>query len=535
MSLASVARRTGRTLTGIGPRLLLFNALLVFLPVAGVLFLDTYEGQLLAEQERSMVEQGRVLAAALSERGDLQPEDVRPTLVQLRQRSKARIRVVDPEGRVLGDTSLLGPRAEADADDAYGPRGEGWLYRIGALPFRIWRKFGPPRPAHGSADVYTSGGPLDGQEIRAALAGRYGAATRISSGGQRSVTLYSALPITDAGEPVGAVLVSQSTYRILRALYRVRLDVLRVFIASLAGAVVLSLLMSRTIARPLVKLRNQAETLLDRGRLRGRFETSQRRDEIGDLARSLEALRARLEAHIRGVEGFASDVSHEFKNPLASIRTASEMLAEVDDPAERKRFAGVVAREVARLEELLSAVREISRLDAGLDDGLDDAQRRSIDLRELIAGVVEAHRLRGDGEVSVSGPAELRTVASPERLARAVANLLDNAASFSPPGAAVEIALADDPDALRISVLDRGPGIPEEHLGRIFDRFFSYRPAGEADARTQRSDSGTTHTGLGLAIARALVEGEGGRLEAANRSDGGTRFDLVLPRTRDAT
>jgi two-component system sensor histidine kinase ChvG len=503
---------------GIGVRLLAFNALLVFLPVAGMLFLDTYEKQLLADQERSMVEQGRVLAAALSGRGPLDGEDVRHTLVQLRQRTGARIRVVDAGGRVLADTSILGPRREPNAA-APEPGEQGWLYRFGALPFRAYRRLlGAPDPHHGSADVYTTGKVVLGREVRAALAGRYGAATRISSGGQRSVTLYSALPVVVDETPVGAVVVSQSTYRILQALYRVRVDVLRVFLASLAGAMVLSLLMSRTIARPLVALRNQAESLLERGRLRGRFETPKRRDEIGDLARSLEALRTRLEDHISGVEAFASDVSHEFKNPLASIRTASELLADVEEPAQRKRFAAMVEREVARMERLLSDVREISRLDAGVPA----EDRSDLDLCELVEGVAEAHRLRGGGAIEVRGPASLVVMASPERVTRIVENLVDNAAGLSPSEVPVEIEIEAAPSGALLRVLDRGPGVDGAHAEKVFDRFFSYRPDDGADP------SRSEHSGLGLPIARAVAEAEGGSLDYRPRPGGGSCFELRL-------
>lgn len=511
-----------RRLAGIRFRLLAFNVLLVFLPVAGVLFLDTHERQLLANQERSMVEQGQVLAAALSGRGPLREADVHHTLVQLRQRSEARIRVVDPSGRVLADTTRFGPvrRPEPETADAYrAGSDEPWLYRLGSAPFRLYRRFlRPPERPHGSADVYASGGPLLGREVRAALAGRYGAATRISSGGQRSVTLYSAVPVFDAQGPAGAVLVSQSTWRILQALYRLRLDVLRVFLATLAAAVVLSLLVSRTIARPLVRLRNQAEDALDAtGHLRGRFEAPERADEIGDLARSLERLRARLEAHIRGVETFASDVSHEFKNPLASIRTASEMLAEVDEPADRKRFAGVVEREVARMEHMLTAVRELSRLDAGA--ALDE--RESVELEVLVRGVVEARQLRGGPAVRLAAqPEPLPVCVCPEPVTRALENLIDNAAGFTPPHAAVEVALDREGDEARVRVLDRGPGVRPEHRERIFERFFSDRP----DPRARN-----THAGLGLPIARAVAESEGGRLNAQDRDGGGAVFELRLP------
>jgi len=510
-----------RALSRIQVRLLAFNALLVFLPVAGVLFLDTYEEQLLRDQERAMVHQGRLMAAALSGREPLHAADARQVLVALEHESDARIRVLDREGRVLVDSSRLGGLGAAPEllEAPPAPAGGRWLYRVGAAPFRAWRALlGAPVAPHGPADVYTEGGPLDGREVRTALAGRYGAATRISSGGQRSVTLYSALPIRHGSDVTGAVLVSQSTYRILQKLYQVRVDVLRVFLASLAAAMVLSLLVSTTIARPLVRLRNQADALVDaRGRLRGALPASDRRDEIGDLGRALSQLTRRLEDHIAWVEAFASDTSHELRNPLASIRAASEMLAEAEDGAERKRFLEMIQREVARTERLLAGVREVSRLDAGAWP----EQAEPMELGALLEGVAEALRTRGEGQVVVARPEEPLVVRAPaDGLARALENVVDNAAGFSPPGAEVRMELARDGAHARVRVLDRGPGIPPEHRERVFARFFSYRPGGAP---------GDRHTGLGLAIARAQIENAGGTITAHDREGGGACLEIRLP------
>src|SRR5205807_2021964 len=169
-------------------------------------------------------------------------------------------------------------------------------------------------------------------------------------------------------------------------------------------------------------------------RLRGRFKGSNKRDEIGDLARALERLSRRLEQHQQSTEAFASDVSHEFKNPLASIRMATEMLAQVDAPAERSRFLRVAESEIARMENLLSQVREITTMDAEIQK--------------------------------------------------------------------------EEPTTLDVN------------LGRIFDRFFTYRPD---HPTTQR------HTGLGLSIVKAIVEGYGGTVAAANRPGGGAVFEVRLP------
>jgi two-component system sensor histidine kinase ChvG len=527
-----------RFLTGIPLRLLLFNVLLVFLPAAGFLYLDVYERELLEAQERAMVQQGRHLAAALSDRGGLDSSMASGLLRRLDRRTDARLRILGPGGTLLADSAALGPRlspAPASISSRYdSPAPEGTrqrlAYRVGAwiysLPQRVKRALGAPQPEAPESFYDHPGKPLLGSEVQAALAGRYGATTRRTRG-QRSLTLYSAIPVRSGGQVVGAVLVSQSTYRLLGALYEVRLGISRVFLASVAAAVVLTLLVSTTIARPLRRLRDEANALLDRrGRLRGRFRGSRRRDEIGDLARALEELTRRLEAHLAFIESFASDVSHELKNPLAAIRSATELLAEVEEPADRQRFLAMVQKEVARMEGLLSGVREVTEIDARLE--AEEAGPVALDA--LLREVVEGRCLRADnaGKVFLHQASERIVVrASPERLTQVIENLLDNAASFSPANGTIEVRVGRDGPSAVVTVDDRGPGIPESHLDRIFDRFFTWRPD-EAGIRDGR-DSRDGHTGLGLAIVKAIVDGYGGSITARNRPGGGTRIEVRLP------
>lgn len=512
-----------RRLGGIGIRLLAFNVLLVFLPIAGLLALDVFEEHFLAAQERSMVQQGRLLAAALAERGPIDPADAQGILVRLDRRLTARLRVVDPRGTVLADSSRLGPRrARREAGESAGDTRDRWLYRVVSRALRFAgpaNRSGETAPAE---EFYSAGETRRAPEIQAALGGRYGAATR-ESPGQRSLTLYSAIPVRSDHGVVGAVLVSQSTWRLLQDLYDVRLAILQVFLASVAVAAVLSLLASTTIARPLARLRGEATALLDRrGRLRGRFGGSARRDEIGELARALEELSRRLEQRSGFMDSFAADVSHAFKNPLAGIRAAAELLEKTDDVARRGRYRGIVERDVARLERLLGAVREIARIDAELEV---DARER-VPLADLLGNILEAFRLRfgerlrfvledaGEGAASV---------ASPERLAEAFENLVDNAASFAPPGSEIRVAIRREGSNAVVAVRDQGPGIPEQHLERVFDRFFSWRPGLDAP------EGELGHPGLGLAIARAVFEGYGGSVRAHNDPAGGACFEVRLP------
>ncbi len=525
-------RRLRRWASRLSTRLLVGNLLLVLVPVAGLSwyglreFLGSYERQLLDAQERSMAQQGRLLAAALSEHGALGADGAKGILEGLEQRVTARLRVYDLDGTLLADSSRLGPRRDAPG----GAEGratatvpaEGWLYRLGAAPFRLVRRLAG---AEGEEEPGATSDEGLAPEVRDALAGRYGAAVRATPGGQRSLTLHVAIPVRSGGRVVGAAVASQSTYRILQELRRIRLTFFEVFLLSVLLAVALSLALAATISRPVRRLRAEAASLVDRrGRLRGTFTGSAKLDEIGELVRTLERLSRQVDEHVRFVEAFAADVSHEFKNPLTSIRAATEMLAQVEEPAARRRLLATVEGEVARMERLLSAVREVSLIDSLLES----EAAAPVDLARLLHGLGEGARARAPEGVAieVAVPEEPITVrAAPERLVQVFENLIDNALGFAPVGSAVCVELAAEPGAGGAGqavavVADRGPGIPPEHLARVFDRFFTYRP-GEPPGRR--------HTGLGLAIVKAIVEGYGGAVRAADAPGGGARFEVRLP------
>jgi two-component system sensor histidine kinase ChvG len=289
-------------------------------------------------------------------------------------------------------------------------------------------------------------------------------------------------------------------------------------LASLLAAAVLSLLVSTTIARPLAKLRREAAQIVDeRGRLKRGFSGSRRRDEIGDLSRALEQLTERLRERVEFIESFASDVSHEFKNPLAAIRSATELVGELEDPRERDRMVAIVLKEVARMERLLTGVRDVTRIDAG---AVEDANE-SVDLVELVRGSVESARLRSGREIElrIADAFEKATVrASGERLGQVMSNLLDNALSFSPVDGVVRVSVGDRDGWLVVGIADDGPGVPAEHRDRVFDRFFTFRP--------ERSNG---HVGLGLPIAQAIARSHGGEV-ALCEAAGGAHFELRLPR-----
>lgn len=513
---------TRRRPSRIGLRLFAFNLLVVFVPVAGILYLDVYEAQLLESQERGMVQQARLVAAALGSGEALSAERVGRMLAIIGDQGDARIRVFDSLGQVLGDSVRFASRAPVRAPDAYSqiadPRRR-LLYRVGAALAHLRHRIGDATwrvLSRGETGAAPESGSGLSPELRAALAGRYGAAFR-QTPGQRSLTLSSAVPVRQGGQVMGAVVVSQSTFRILQALYDVRLRLFEIVLLSMASAALLTWIASSTIVNPIVRLRHMAAALASRrSDLSGVFGRVDRKDEIGDLARSLEELAGRLDAHIKLLESFAADVSHEFRNPLAAIRTAAETVAVADSPADRERFRAMLLRDVDRLEGLVSGVRELARIDTEVSS----ERRTAVEIGALLKSVADGRQTVFGIPVTLQTPVyPIRVTASPGPLTQVFENLIDNAASFSPTDAPVEVTVAAGGGRCRVTVRDRGPGIPDAHLDRVFDRFFSYRP----DSNRRE------HMGLGLAIAKAIVTGYGGTIVARNRQGGGAEFEVELP------
>jgi two-component system sensor histidine kinase ChvG len=248
-----------------------------------------------------------------------------------------------------------------------------------------------------------------------------------------------------------------------------------------------------------------------------------RRDEIGTLARAVSDMSQSLRHRIDNIEAFAADVTHELKNPLASLRSAVDSLDRVSDPALQRQLIDVIRQDVIRLDRLIGDISEAARTDAELAR----ARFEAVDLGVLIGHMVaswERRRETGSVRVAFARPRKASAIVlgEPNRLARAIDNLIDNAISFSPADGLVEVAVTKVGDEIRIRIDDEGPGVPEVQREAIFNRFHSVRPLAEDFGR---------HSGLGLAIARAIVEGHDGEIDVTDRNDAhsGARFTIILP------
>jgi two-component system sensor histidine kinase ChvG len=298
-----------------------------------------------------------------------------------------------------------------------------------------------------------------------------------------------------------------------------------------------SLLLNTLVAEPVRRLSRAADSVrLSRARAISLPDISEREDEVGDLARSLESMTSTMSARMDAIERFAADVSHEIKNPLTSMRSALETfdLAPAGSPV-RDRLLAILNQDVRRLDRLITDISNASRMDAELSREAP----RALDIGRFIADICSLYPVLKPEDVAVvlvpSEAAKPLLAAGREGpLGQVFRNLIDNARSFSSPGGEVRIRVGvDRRDGVRyvaVFVDDDGPGIPPENLESVFQRFYTNRPKGHAPGGAAFGG----HSGLGLAIARQIVEVHGGRLQAENRMgpEGqvcGARFTVLLP------
>jgi two-component system sensor histidine kinase ChvG len=497
LAALGLAARLRRELSRIRARLLVVHLVLLLVPVAGLEFARLHERQLLDALQRDMRDQAALVRAmaqtSLAAGAPLAAPAHAEVITSAARSTRTRVRLLDARGEVVADSHAGGPPEGPE------PRPPSMLPRVAERAYDASVRGGDDRPRWPDLP--------DRSEVRLALAGAPAAYTRVRER-EPEVLLFVAEPIRHRGEVVGAVYVVRSTSPVLLELYRIRSGLLRVLAIAVVATIGITLLLAWSISRPLARLSRAAKRVAA-GEPDVALPVSGG-GEIRELGESFVVMKERLDARMRYISDFAADVAHEFKSPLTSIRGAAELLEEgaADDPAARDRFLRNITLDVARLDRLVSRLLELSRIEAS------SSAATIVDLEALARRIA-----RREPRVEVRFEASTRFVAAREAdLEAALANLVDNAARFTPAGEAVLLAIAGGPPdpSLRIRVVDRGPGVDPAHLPRIFDRFFT-------------TDGERGGTGLGLAIVRAVAEAHGGSATVESRPGEGAAFTIELP------
>jgi two-component system sensor histidine kinase ChvG len=492
-------------------RILAVNVLTLAIFALAISFLDAYRNRLQYERANQVGAEARLGAIAL----DAVAPSARPALAAaLGSNSRSRLRLYRPDGaRSLDSWSLTGatyrlrdPKTEQWRKGLARAVDRGFNALVGENPIEDFAE-----PAVDRADSWS--------EVRSSRAG--GVAVQGLRQAPDLTPIFSAAAALSDGSTLLVTTNDRDFTRTVRAQRRALLVAL---VVAAGLAVLLSLFLARTIVLPLRRIALAAHRVrLGRAREVRVPRLPSRRDEIGTLARAVSDMSTSLRHRIDQIEAFAADVTHELKNPLASLRSAVESLGRVEQPELRSQLLDVVNQDVRRLDRLIGDISEAARTDAELAR----ARFEAVDLGELVAQLVEAWDSRRTGagvRLAFARPRRGSTIVlgEPGRLARAIDNVIDNAISFSPPGGLVEIAAARVGEDILIRVDDEGPGVPDPLREAIFNRFHSVRPEAEGFGR---------HSGLGLAIARAIVDGHDGEIDVSDRDDApsGARFTIRLP------
>ncbi len=534
-------------------RIIVLNLAGLLVLVVGILYLNQWRAGLIDARVQSLRVQGEIIAAAvaasatvdsdiisvnpdrlLESQGTnvsplsyfdptlefpINPERVAPLLRNLITPTRTRARIYDQQGLLILDSDNLFARGEVlrQAIDTRQPNFfllDWWNALISWAP-------GDNYPTY---QEYQADEGTRYPEVASALQGAPADFVRVD--GQNQLVVSVAVPVQRLRAVVGSILLSTAPGDIDSVVAQERWSILRIALIAAGVQIVLSLLLAGTIAGPMQRLSAAAERVQTAGDARAEIpDFTDRPDEIGHLSGALRRMTDALYNRIEAIERFAADVAHELKNPLTSLRSAVETLPLAKKPEDRERLNAIIQHDVKRLDRLITDISSASRLDAEL--ARESAER--LDLEKLAETMVaiQADMAAGRDVKVVMGKRTGRgsTVVNghESRMAQVLANLIDNAVSFSPAGGTVTVAVTTEADTIAVTVKDEGPGITGD-VSRIFQRFYTDRP---------ETESFGNHSGLGLSISKQIVDAHKGTIRAHNRTDrSGAVFTIVLPLAR---
>ena len=246
-----------------------------------------------------------------------------------------------------------------------------------------------------------------------------------------------------------------------------------------------------------------------------------RNDELGKLSNSLDEMTNELNKRITTAENYSTDLLHEIRNPLASLKSASEIISETNDKSQRNKLIDIVSHDVERIERLITDYSQMLRDEAAISS----EKMQKLNLKEIAQSVVDDFNSIYETKKSIgiklksNGIKNYSILGIENRIEQIIANLLENSISFSENNQEITVEISKDKnDKIKLVVVDQGSGFSEKDTNKIFNRFYSNRPENFGE-----------HSGLGLNIVKNLVEIHGGEINASNNKDKGARIEIIFP------
>ncbi len=504
--------------------------------ITGALAINQFSRGLVDAKIDAMQSQTRLISSILGEQAtgkgvsaDLDEELAKRILSRIDVPDKSRLRLYDRNSRLIADSELLDDSIVVDTLDPIVPQAkkvtpkEKWWVKLQKwmdrkiTDWRVFRQYRERKQRHLERD------------IKAALKGQTIATEQYED---RDLLVAVVMPVKRVADIQGALVFE--THDVDSILASQRRGLTPIILVAILTSILSSLALTLFIALPIRHLARAAEQVVRSSDKRDSIpDLSSRKDEIGDLSVVMRRMTRGLYDRIDDIAKFAADVAHEIKNPLTSLRSASESLRRVKTDEKRGKLIDIIEQDVARMDRLITDISKASRMDAALAK----EKAHPLDLGLFLNNMADFYNQTNEkGAVPVivttQKPDEPIIVrALEESLGQVLRNLIDNALTFSPKDKTANVRLAyeigqnDLAHMAIVTVDDDGPGIPDENMKTIFDRFYTERPKGASFGN---------HSGLGLAICRQIMDAHHGSIYAENRTgkDGrikGARFVVVIP------
>ena len=530
------------------------NMVAVLSLCAGLLIWVDQDDGVVRLREEGVRSQAELVASVLSEvatvglpEPELQEDEARALIRRMQLPRDLRVRIIAPDGRLIADSDLLQEVQPRALPPVYGWGFFDEVLRSVAIELGRLRDgfstLAPPAPA-----------PTLIEELSRAITGATDPVRRFNEVGEDVISV--AVPLQHIAIVIGVVVVEADDIR--DTINARRAATLPFIFGALLFGLLFSAGLAFSIARPLRTLSEGAE------RVRTRRSQSlelgkigERGDEIGELARAFASMTQSLMSRVGDNTRFAADTVHEIKTPLITIRRTVQLALQTADPDERSRLVAAINAAFLRMDRIISEISAAAKTDRDMLTNTP-VEFDLIALLEAVIGLCQPEPEQTSAPAHIAFrsstgelPPHLPHSGYEEPLARAIQNIISNAVSFSPPGGLIEVILSIDAKGgpSVIEVIDEGPGIPEQALERIFERFYTDRPS-EGMGATKAGRIGG-NSGLGLAIARATLAQHGGTIRAENSAprrnhddveeggpsdtksedQTGARFIITLPRS----
>ena len=541
-----------RRITGLTIRIIGVNALALLSLLIGILYLGQYQTRLIEAKLEIFETEVYLMTAAISE-GAVKREEVkgsgnnlkilqsesRRIISRLQSTLGKQVLVFDHEGILIADSKIHRP--DVEPQPFFSAKKEEDSFESIEILKHMAGSIVSLLPDHNDLPLYTGTSSQYAQDYPDGLAAIN---RRLSMSVWRNtedeIVLTAAMPVLDHDDLLGVVMLVNEGHDIREALGDAWFDIIIIFMATLLITVLLSIYLSGLIAKPLRNLARAAENVR-KGKLKHTEipDMSERNDEIGELSIVLRDMTQALWDRMDSIEVFAADVAHEIKNPLTSLKSAVETAGIVKKREDRDKLLSIIQHDVERLDRLISDISSASRLDAELSRESFERVNLTILMKDLIDMFKnplerEQEEQKGGGysvvkdgitiKLEMPQDEDIFVMGSSGRLSQVFHNIIANALSFSSVNGFVRITLEVKANRVSIFFDDEGPGIPENHLETIFERFYSERP--------QHEDYGR-HSGLGLSICKQIITAHNGVLYADNNKDRngktkGARFVVIL-------